>query len=89
GANKYKFLKASTNEKYCPTLRDKVEGSQIPPGVKAVYEIVINGLNIDAVKNAMRVGILAATKIPGVVKITAGNYGGKLGKHIINLKDLF
>ncbi|MCX7999426.1 MAG: formylmethanofuran--tetrahydromethanopterin N-formyltransferase, partial [Leptospiraceae bacterium] len=89
GANKYKFLKASTNEKFAPTLREKVEGSQIPPGVKAVYEIVINGLNIDVVKKAMKVGILAATKIPGVVKITAGNYGGKLGKHIINLKDLF
>jgi len=37
----------------------------------------------------MKVGILAATKIPGVVKITAGNYGGKLGKHLIYLKDLF
>ncbi|MCC6027371.1 MAG: formylmethanofuran--tetrahydromethanopterin N-formyltransferase [Archaeoglobi archaeon] len=89
GANKYKFLKASTNEKFCPTLRDKVEGSQIPPGVKAVYEIVINGLNVEYVKKAMKVGILAATKIPGVVKITAGNYGGKLGKHLIYLKDLF
>ncbi|MEM3928637.1 MAG: formylmethanofuran--tetrahydromethanopterin N-formyltransferase [Archaeoglobaceae archaeon] len=89
GANKYKFLKASTNEKFCPTLRDKVEGSQIPPGVKAVYEIVINGLNVEVVKKAMRVGILAATKIPGVVKISAGNYGGKLGKHLIYLKDLF
>lgn len=89
GANKYKFLKASTNEKFAPTLREKVEGSQIPAGVNAVYEIVINGLNIDAVKKAMKVGILAATKIPGVVKITAGNYGGKLGKHLINLKDLF
>lgn len=89
GANKYKFLKASTNEKFCPTLREKVEGSQVPPGVKAIYEIVINGLNIDVVKKAMRTGIEAATKIPGVVKITAGNYGGKLGKHLIYLKDLF
>ncbi|MCS7121453.1 MAG: formylmethanofuran--tetrahydromethanopterin N-formyltransferase [Archaeoglobaceae archaeon] len=89
GANKYKFLKASTNEKFCPTLRDKVEGSQIPIGVKAVYEIVINGLNAEVVKKAMKVGIEAATRIPGVVKITAGNYGGKLGKHLIHLKDLF
>jgi len=89
GANKYKFLKASTNEKFAPSIRDKVEGTQIPEGVKAVYEIVINGLTADAIKEAMRVGILAATKIPGVVKITAGNYGGKLGKHIINLNELF
>lgn len=89
GANKYKFLKASTNEKFAPSIRDKVEGTQIPEGVKAVYEIVINGLNVEAIKEATKVGILAATKIPGVVKITAGNYGGKLGKHIINLNELF
>ncbi len=89
GANKYKFLKASTNEKFAPSIRDKVEGTNIPEGVKAVYEIVINGLTEEAIKEAMKVGILAATKIPGVVKITAGNYGGKLGKHIINLNELF
>jgi len=89
GANKYKFLKASTNEKFAPSIRDKVPDTQIPEGVKAVYEIVINGLNVDAVKEATKVGILAATKIPGVVKITAGNYGGKLGKHLIYLNELF
>jgi formylmethanofuran--tetrahydromethanopterin N-formyltransferase len=89
GANKYKFLKASTNEKFAPSIRDQVADTQIPEGVKAVYEIVINGLNIEAIKEATKVGILAATKIPGVVKITAGNYGGKLGKHIINLNELF
>ncbi|ADC65476.1 formylmethanofuran/tetrahydromethanopterin N-formyltransferase [Ferroglobus placidus DSM 10642] len=89
GANKYKFLKASTNEKFAPTIRDQVPDTQIPEGVKAVYEIVINGISVDAVKEAMRVGIEAATKIPGVVKITAGNYGGKLGKHLIYLNELF
>ncbi|MCD6494047.1 MAG: formylmethanofuran--tetrahydromethanopterin N-formyltransferase [Archaeoglobaceae archaeon] len=89
GANKYKFLKATTNEKFAPTIRDQVEGTQIPENVKAVYELVINGINEDAVKEAMKVGILTATKIPGVVKITAGNYGGKLGKYIINLNELF
>ncbi|NOY10481.1 MAG: formylmethanofuran--tetrahydromethanopterin N-formyltransferase, partial [Archaeoglobi archaeon] len=56
---------------------------------KAIYEIVINGISIEAVKEATRVGIEAATKIPGVVKITAGNYGGKLGKHLIHLNELF
>ncbi len=89
GAKKYKFLKASTNEKFAPTLRDVIEDSQIPEGVSAVYEIVINGLTIDAIKEAMRAGILAATNIPGVVKITAGNFEGKLGKYQIHLGDLF
>jgi len=89
GANKYKFLKASTNENYIPSLRESVENSQIPDRVGAVYEVVINGLTLEAVKEATRSGILAASRIPGVVKITAGNYGGKLGRHIIDLKELF
>jgi len=88
GANKYKFLKASTNERFSPALRNVVEGSLIPDGVNSVYEIVINGISIDAVKEAIRRGILAATKIPGVIKITAGNYGGSLGKHVIYLRDI-
>ncbi len=88
GANKYRFLKATTNEKYVPSLRGVVD-SEVPEGVGAVYEIVINGLSEDVVAEAIRRCILAATKIPGVVRITAGNYGGKLGKHRIYLKDLF
>lgn len=88
GANKYSFLKASANEKFSPLLRDKVQDSQVPEGVNAVYEIVINGISIDAVKEATRAGILAASKIPGVMGITAGNYGGKLGKHMIYLNEL-
>ncbi|MFO7966701.1 MAG: formylmethanofuran--tetrahydromethanopterin N-formyltransferase [Archaeoglobaceae archaeon] len=88
GANKYSFLKATANEKFSPALKDKVQDSQIPPGVNAVYEIVINGISIDAVKEATRAGILAATRIPGVVGITAGNYEGKLGKHMVYLNEL-
>ncbi len=88
GSNKYKFMHASTNEKFCPTLRDRVEGSEIPEGVNAVYEIVINGVSEEAVKEAMRAGIEAAVKIPEVVKITAGNFGGKLGKYQLRLKDV-
>lgn len=87
GANKYSFLKATANEKFSPELRDKVD-SQLPEEVNAVYEIVINGIDIDAVKEAIRAGILAASEIPGVVGITAGNYGGKLGKHMIYLNEL-
>jgi len=86
--SKYKFMHASTNEKFCPTLRDKVEGSEIPEGVNGVYEIVIDGVSEEAVKEAMRVGIKAAVKVPGVVKITAGNFGGTLGKYQFQLKDV-
>lgn len=86
--SKYKFMSASTNEKYCPTLREKVEDSMVPEGVKAIYEIVIDGLDEDAVKEAMTAGVRAATKVPGVVKISAGNFGGNLGPFKIELKDL-
>ena len=89
GSNKYaKFMKASTNEKMCPTIKDRVPDSQIPDGVKAVFEIVIDGLTPEIVGRAMRYGISAACTIPGVVKISAGNYGGKLGPHKFYLHEL-
>ncbi|WP_018153458.1 formylmethanofuran--tetrahydromethanopterin N-formyltransferase [Methanothermococcus thermolithotrophicus] len=91
GANneKYKFMAATTNEKMCPTLKDSVENTEVPEDVNGVYEIVIDGVDEEAVKEAMKVGILAAVKVPGVKKITAGNYGGKLGKYQIKLHELF
>lgn len=90
GSNKYaKFMKATANERYCPTIRDKVPDTQIPADVKSVYEIVINGVNEDVIKKAMTVGIKAAVTVPGVMKISAGNYGGKLGKYQLKLHDLF
>ncbi|MEO2241802.1 MAG: formylmethanofuran--tetrahydromethanopterin N-formyltransferase [Euryarchaeota archaeon] len=85
GSKEYDFLPASTNDAYCPT----VEGNELPEGVKCVYEIVINGLNEEAVKEAMRVGIEAACRQPGVVKISAGNFGGELGQYELHLHDLF
>ncbi len=85
--SRYKKLKASTNDAYCPTLRGQVE-TALPDGVNAVYEIVIDGLDLAAVEEATRVGIRAAC-VPGVVKITAGNYGGNLGPHHIHLSKLF
>ena len=88
GANKYKFLKASTNEKFIPSLKNEITDSKIPEGVNAVYEIVINGISMESLKEGIRKGIIAATKIPGVLKITAGNYGGSLGKHVIYLRDI-
>ena len=85
--SKYKALKASTNEAYCPTLRGAVT-SALPDGVNAVYEIVLDGLDLAAVHKATREGILAACK-PGILHIGAGNYGGKLGPFHIKLHELF
>jgi formylmethanofuran--tetrahydromethanopterin N-formyltransferase len=86
GSLKYK-MKASTNHPYCPTLRTVVADSVVPENVNSVYEIVINGLTLDAVKNAMKQGVTAAANAHGVVKISAGNYGGKLGPHKAFLKE--
>jgi len=88
GARKYKNMIASTNDAYCPTLRGRsgVE-SQLPPNVNSVLEIVVDGLDRAAIERAMRAGLAAACR-PGVVEITAGNYGGKLGKHHFHLHQL-
>ncbi len=87
GSLKYK-LPASTNHPLCPKLREKTQDTLVPEGVDTVYEIVINGLNLDYVKKAMVEGIKAAVKVPGVVKITAGNYGGKIGPMKIDLHEI-
>jgi formylmethanofuran--tetrahydromethanopterin N-formyltransferase len=86
GSLKYK-LKASTNHPYCPTLRTLVPDSVVPEGVTCVYEIVVNGLTLDAIKNALKLGVTAAVDVPGVVKISSGNYGGKLGPYKAYLRD--
>jgi len=86
GSLKYK-MKASTNHPYCPTLKTLVPDSFVPEGVQSVYEIVMNGLTLDAVKNGMKQGVIAAANSPGVVKISSGNYGGKLGPFKAFLKD--
>jgi formylmethanofuran--tetrahydromethanopterin N-formyltransferase len=57
--------------------------------VKYIPEIVINGITLHAVEEAMKAGIEAASKIDGVVRVSAGNYGGKLGEFKINLRELF
>jgi formylmethanofuran--tetrahydromethanopterin N-formyltransferase len=85
--SKYKKLVASTNEAYCPTLQAQVE-TALPSGTGCVYEIVIDGLTFEVVQEAMRVGLHAACQCAGVLRISAGNYGGKLGPHHFHLKDL-
>lgn len=86
--SKYPSMKASTNHAYCPTLRGAVTDSELPDGCNAVYEIVIDGLDRASVAKAMRVGVEAACR-PGILGITAGNYGGKLGPHHFHLHKLW
>jgi formylmethanofuran--tetrahydromethanopterin N-formyltransferase len=84
--SRYKKLRASTNDGYCPTLRGQV-ASALPEGANAVYEIVIDGTDLAAVEEATRVGVRAACR-PGVLRISAGNYGGKLGPFHLHLHKL-
>lgn len=86
----FPWIGPTTNHPYCPSLK-KLLGreSRIPEGVEYIPEIVINGINFEAVKKAMRAGIEAALNVNGVVKIAAGNYGGKLGQYKIYLRELF
>lgn len=84
--SRYKKLRASTNDAFCPTLRGLVK-SALPEGANAVYEIVIDGVDQASVEEATRVGVRAAC-IPGVVRISAGNYGGNLGPFHLHLHRL-
>ncbi len=89
--SQYKALMASSNDAYCPTLRGISPKSELTPEVGAVLEIVVNGLTPDHVARAMRAGIEAIAERgadEGVLGITAGNYGGKLGKHHFQLREI-
>ena len=85
--SKYPKLRASTNTAFAPTLRGLVP-TDLAPDVACGYEIVIDGLTLEAVERATAVGIKTASSQPGIVQITAGNYGGKLGPHHIHLHDV-
>lgn len=85
--SKYKALPASTNDAYCPTLRGRAPQTDLPEDVTSVLEIVIDGLDEEAVKESMKQGILASAH-EDIVQITAGNYGGNLGQYKIRLNDL-
>ncbi|MCG3201781.1 MAG: Formyltransferase/hydrolase complex subunit D [Gammaproteobacteria bacterium] len=88
--SKYKALPASTNDAYCPTLKGQVK-SALPPEVGSVMEIVIDGLDEAAIRAATRAGIRAACSLGrrrGIVRISAGNYGGKLGPHLFHLRKI-
>jgi formylmethanofuran--tetrahydromethanopterin N-formyltransferase len=88
--SKYKSLRASTNDAYCPTLRGAV-ASALDADVGATLEIVIDGLTADAVASAMRAGLRAIARLGprrGAMRVSAGNYGGKLGPHHFHLREL-
>jgi formylmethanofuran--tetrahydromethanopterin N-formyltransferase len=84
--SKYKFMFASTYEKYCPLLADNPRAnSQLPHGVGSVMEIIINGRNLAEIVHATHAAIKASQNTPGLLRISAGNYGGRLGKSFIYL----
>jgi formylmethanofuran--tetrahydromethanopterin N-formyltransferase len=85
--SRYSFLFASTNHPFCPTLKEKLGAeSQVPVGVTSIQEIIINGRDLETVTEATRKAIAASRETPGLVKISAGNYGGRLGKNFIQLR---
>ena len=84
--SKYKKLVASTYDAFCPTLRGRVE-TRLPQDANCVYEVVIDGVDFESVANAISVGVQAACQ-EQPIRISAGNYGGKLGKHLFNLHSL-
>jgi formylmethanofuran--tetrahydromethanopterin N-formyltransferase len=86
GSKRYKGMIATTNDAFSPTLR-AVTKSELPEGVNSVFEIVLDGVDAKSIADAMRTGIDAACTA-GVLRITAGNYGGKLGPHHFHLHEI-
>ncbi|RJS72143.1 MAG: formylmethanofuran--tetrahydromethanopterin N-formyltransferase [Candidatus Syntrophoarchaeum sp. WYZ-LMO15] len=84
----YPEIGPTTNHPYCPTLRGRIPDSKVPEGVGSIPEIVINARRIEEIKDAMRSAIRAVDGMDGLLGISAGNYGGKLGSHRIYLRDL-
>ena len=86
--SKYKKLRASTNTAFAPTLRGVV-ATDMPADARCAYEIVIDGLSLDAVERATAIGLNAALRCrDNLVAVTSGNYGGKLGPFHIRLHDV-
>lgn len=84
--SRYSFTIASTYAEYCPTLRDKLgDRSRLPAGVVSVQEIIINGRDLPTIVKATQAAIAASVETPELLKISAGNYGGRLGKSFIYL----
>ncbi|HEY7328263.1 MAG TPA: formylmethanofuran--tetrahydromethanopterin N-formyltransferase [Gemmataceae bacterium] len=85
--SRYKFSIASTYEAYCPTLRETLgDKSRVPEGVGSIMEIIINGHDLEAISRATQAAIAGSVETLGLVRISAGNYGGRLGKSFIYLQ---
>ncbi len=85
--SRYTFSIASTNHPFCPTLREKLGAeSKLPAAVASVMEIIINGRDLATICQATQAAIAAAVNTPGLVRISAGNYGGRLGKSFVYLR---
>ncbi|MBX7166618.1 MAG: formylmethanofuran--tetrahydromethanopterin N-formyltransferase [Pirellulales bacterium] len=84
--SRYSFSIASTYHNYCPTLREQLgDDSRVPPGVGSIMEIIINGRDLPTIVAATQAALRASVETPGLVRISAGNYGGRLGKSFIYL----
>jgi len=84
--SRYNFMIASTYAEYCPTLRGTAAvESRLPDGVVSVQEIIINGRDLPTIAAATQAAIAAARDTPDLLQISAGNYGGRLGKSFIYL----
>ena len=87
---KYPEIGPSTNHPFCPTLKNKLskEEYKVPEGVKSIPELVFNATDVDTIKIAMKKVIQGIIEMEGLIKVSAGNYEGKLGKFKIPLKEL-
>jgi formylmethanofuran--tetrahydromethanopterin N-formyltransferase len=84
--SRYKFMIASTYAEYCPTLRGKLgEKSKVPEGIVSIQEIILNGRDLSTIAKATQAAITASVETPGLATISAGNYGGRLGKSFVFL----
>ena len=86
--SKFPEIGPTTNHYWCPSLRNRIENSEVPDRVNSIPEIVINGTSLEAVSQAMKAAVEAVRRIQGVLRISAGNYGGKLGQYKISLREL-
>jgi formylmethanofuran--tetrahydromethanopterin N-formyltransferase len=85
--SRYSFSVASTYENYCPTLKERLgDRSKVPDGVGSIMEIIVNGRDLPTIARATQAAIAASRETPGLIKISGGNYGGRLGKSFIYLR---
>jgi formylmethanofuran--tetrahydromethanopterin N-formyltransferase len=86
---RFPLIGPTTNHPYCPSLREKLKGdSKVPQGIRYIPEVVVNGVSIGAVENALKAGIKAVLEVEGVDRVSSGNYDGTLGEFKINLRGL-